>query len=55
MSVDDSVGNKELSEICIRIIENPKIVQGDYIILVKMILLYSELYGVSSHISSEIR
>lgn len=35
VSVDDSVGNKELSEICIRIIENPKIVQGDYIILVK--------------------
>lgn len=35
VSVDDSVGNKELSEICIRIIENPKIVQGDYMILVK--------------------
>lgn len=35
VSVDDSVGNKELSEICIRIIENPKIVQEDYIILVK--------------------
>lgn len=35
VSVDDSVGNEELSEICIRIIENPKIVQGDYIILVK--------------------
>lgn len=35
VSVDDSVGNEELSEICVRIIENPKIVQGDYIILVK--------------------
>lgn len=35
VSVDDSVGNEELSEICIRITENPKIVQGDYIILVK--------------------
>lgn len=35
VSVDDSVGKDELSEICIRIIENPKIVQGDYIILVK--------------------
>ncbi len=33
--VNDSVGNEELSEICIRITENPKIVQGDYIILVK--------------------
>lgn len=35
VSVDDNIGNKELSEICIRISENPKIVQGDYIILVK--------------------
>lgn len=35
VSVDDSVENEELSEICIRINENPKIVQGDYIILVK--------------------
>lgn len=35
VSVDDSVGNEKLSEICVRIIENPKIVQGDYIILVK--------------------
>lgn len=35
VSVDDSVGNEELSEICIRITEHRKIVQGDYIILVK--------------------
>lgn len=35
VSVDDSVENEKLSEICIRINENPKIVQGDYIILVK--------------------
>ena len=33
--VDDSIGNEELSEICIGITKNPKIVQGDYIILVK--------------------
>lgn len=35
VSVDDSIGNEELSEICIGISGNPKIVQGDYIILVK--------------------
>lgn len=35
VSVDDSIGSKELSEIYVSVLKNPKVVQGDYIILVK--------------------
>lgn len=35
VSVDDSIGSEELSEIYVSALKNPKVVQGDYIILVK--------------------